>query len=316
MSIRRKHFDVSNTVDTTNPSHVNEAIDGIFRELFPEFSTEVVDNCFAEVTRLYLGQHPSYRACDTPYHNLQHILDVSLAMARLMDGYERTRGCGKSLGPRRFAFGIITALLHDVGYLRHSKDTKSINGAQYTLVHVSRSARFVESYMSEIGMNDLAPAAKAIIHFTGYEKPSDRIRVPDNMFRLLGHMLGSADIMAQMADRCYLEKCRDRLFTEFVHGGLVDVGERGKFIGPLFTSAEDLLYKTPRFYKSALARLNDNLGEVHKYVQKHFNGQNLYIEEMEKNNEHASKVANERDLSLLRRTPPSHDSDDTGSGDR
>ena len=34
------------------------------------------------------AKYPGYRACDTEYHNLQHTLDVTLAMARLMDGYE------------------------------------------------------------------------------------------------------------------------------------------------------------------------------------------------------------------------------------
>lgn len=304
MSTRRKHFDVSDTVDTTDASQVNEAVDDIFLRLFPSASTQLLDNCFTATTRLYLGEHPEYRACDTPYHNLQHILDVSLAMARLMDGYERSRGRGKSLGPRLFAFGIMAALMHDVGYLRHLKDTRSSNGAQYTLVHVSRSGRFLERYMNDIGMVDLAPAANAIVHFTGYEKPAERIPVPDDTFLLLGHMLGSADIMAQMADRCYLEKCRDRLFIEFVHGGLVSTKERTKYVGPLFSSAEDLLLKTPRFYATALARLNETLGEVHKYVQAHFDGQHLYFEEMEKNQRHASRVADERDLSLLRRTPP------------
>ena len=36
----------------------------------------------------------------------------------------------------------------------------------------------------------------------------------------LGHLLGTADMIAQMADRCYLEKCRDRLYPEFVLGGV------------------------------------------------------------------------------------------------
>ena len=38
--------------------------------------------------------------------------------------------------------------------------------------------------------------------------------------RKLGHLLGTADLIAQMADRCYLEKCRDRLYPEFVLGGI------------------------------------------------------------------------------------------------
>jgi hypothetical protein len=51
------------------------------------------------------------------------------------------------------------------------------------------------------------------------------------MFRRLGNMLGTADIIAQMADRCYLEKCRDRLFPEFVAGGLASVAGVAILIG-------------------------------------------------------------------------------------
>ena len=304
MTLRRNNFDVSNTVDTTDHASVNREIDRIFRELFADAGTQQLDRCFSDVVRLYRGENPHYRACDTAYHNLQHVLEVSLAMARLMDGYERSRGGAESMGPRLFAFGVVIALLHDVGYLRHVNDSRHDNGAQYTPIHVSRGARFMQRYLDGIGMSELAPIAREIVHFTGYERPANRIQVPNNMFRMLGHMLGTADIIAQMADRCYLEKCRDRLFPEFVQGGLASNGAGDQRRGILFTSVEEFMGKTPGFYKTATARLNDQLGETHKYVQRHFDGRNLYFEEIDKNIQYASKVAEEHDLSLLRRVLP------------
>lgn len=311
--IRRNNFDVSNTVDTTNHSSVNREVGRIFCELFPNAGTQLLDKCFSDVVQLYRGENPNYRACDTAYHDLQHVMEVSLAMARLMDGYERSRKDAESIGPRLFAFGVVTALLHDVGYLRHVNDSRHDNGAQYTPVHVSRGAKFIQRYMGDIGMSELAPAAREIVHFTGYERPASRIQVPDIKFRMLGHMLGTADIIAQMADRCYLEKCRDRLFPEFVQGGLASNGANAaedQRSGILFTSVEELIGKTPRFYKTASARLNEQLGEAHLYVQNHFNGRNPYFEEMDKNVQYASKVASEQDLSLLRRVLPAAESDD------
>ncbi len=302
MDIRRNNFDVSNTVDTTDAASVNREVSRIFRNLFPQADTRQIDACFSDVVRLYRGENPSYRACDTAYHDIQHVFEVSLAMARLMDGYERSHRAAESLGARLFVFGMVIALLHDVGYLRHVNDSRHDNGAQYTTIHVSRGARFVQRYMGEIGMADLAPIAKDIIHFTGYERPAAQIRVPHIMFRMLGHMLGTADIIAQMADRCYLEKCRDRLFPEFVQGGLAAGGKDDNRTGILFTSVEDLIVRTPQFYKTATVRLNEQLGEAHKYVERHFDGQNLYFEEMQKNVRYASIVAEERDLYLLRRT--------------
>jgi len=304
---RRNDYDVTNRVNTTDPASVNGEVNRIFLELYPNASTHVINRCFRDLTRLQAGEYPGYHACDTDYHNLQHSLDVTLAMARLMDGYERSQDRSGELGARLFRFGIVTALFHDIGYLRKINDTRHKKGAEYTLKHVTRGAKFLEDYMNRIGMAELAPVATRIIHFTGYEKPIAKIDVPNLTFRLIGNMLGTADIIAQMADRCYLEKCRDRLFPEFVEGGLAARDEADRRASVMFRSVEDLMMKTPNFYKTATVRLNDQLGSAHGYAGKHFGGQNLYFDEIEKNMQYASSVAERRDLSLLRREPPKSD---------
>jgi hypothetical protein len=304
MDTRRNNFDVTNQVETTDPAGVNREVKRIYLDLYPDASAQVLERSFSDVVRLFRGEYPGYRACDTEYHNLQHTLDVTLAMARLMDAYERARDRSEPIGSRRFGFGVVTALLHDVGYLRLSHDTRHHHGADYTLKHVSRGARFLEHYMDKVGMTELAGVASQIVHFTGYERPVHRIKVPNLMFRMLGNMLGTADIIAQMADRCYLEKCRDRLFPEFVFGGLAARDESDHRRSVQFRSQQDLLSRTPAFYKTATVRLNEHLGSAYNYAQRHFGGQNLYIEEIDKNIHYAEAVAKERDLSLLRRTPP------------
>ncbi len=301
---RRNDYDVTDRVNTTDPASVNGEVNRIFLELYPKASVHVLNRCFRDLTRLQAGEYPGYHACDTNYHNLQHSLDVTLAMARLMDGYERTQDRSGELGARLFRFGIVTALFHDIGYLRKINDTRHKNGAEYTLKHVTRGAKFLEDYMNRIGMAELAPIASDIIHFTGYEKPIAKIDVPNLSFRLIGNMLGTADIIAQMADRCYLEKCRDRLYPEFVEGGLAARDEADHRSSVMFRNVGELMVKTPHFYKTATVRLNDQLGSAHGYAGKHFGGQNLYFDEIEKNMQYASAVAQQGDLSLLRREPP------------
>jgi len=309
MQPRRSEYDVTNQVNTTDPMAVHQEVSRIYLGLYPDAPVETLGRAFNDCARLFRGEYPGYRACDTAYHNLQHTLDVALAMARLMDGYDRSAGRAEPIGARLFRFGIIAALLHDVGYLRHRHDTRHQNGAEYTLSHVSRGSRFVEHYMSRLGMSDLASVAASIIHFTGYEMPVDAIEVPGPMFRRLGNMLGTADIIAQMADRCYLEKCRDRLFPEFVAGGLVS-GDRPSVEGAVrFSSAQDLLYKTPAFYSVAKHRLNELLGGAYGYAETHFGGANLYLDEVMKNIRHAERVAEKGDITaLLRRNPPPRES--------
>ncbi|MFN0040129.1 MAG: HD domain-containing protein [Burkholderiales bacterium] len=303
-SHRRNDFDVSNRINTTDPVAVNDEVNRIYLDLYPDASTHVLNRGFRDLNRLQNGEFPGYRACDTNYHNLQHSLDVTLAMARLMDGYERTHFRRQALGARNFRFGIVTALFHDIGYLRKVNDTRHKNGAEYTLTHVTRGAKFLEDYMNRIGMAELAPMAAKIIHFTGYEKPIAKIDVPNLTLRLIGNMLGTADIIAQMADRCYLEKCRDRLYPEFVEGGLAARDESDRRSSVVFKSAQDLVIRTPNFYRTATLRLTDQLGGAFGYAHDHFGGQNLYIEEIDKNVQYATAVGEQHDLSLLRREPP------------
>jgi hypothetical protein len=309
MQPRRSEYDVTNRINTTEPLAVQQEVVRIYLGLYPDAPTETLGRAFGDCARLFRGDYPGYRECDTAYHNLQHTLDVALAMARLMDGYDRSAGRGEPIGARLFRFGIITALLHDVGYLRHRHDTRHQNGAEYTLSHVSRGSRFVEQYVSRLGMSDLAPVAARLIHFTGYEVPVDAIEVPSPMFRRLGNMLGTADIIAQMADRCYLEKCRDRLFPEFVAGGLASDGH-SEAEGARFSSAQELLVKTPAFYSVAQHRLKELLGGAYGYAEAHFGGQNLYLDEVMKNIRHAERIAESGDSAgLLRRSPPPHAQD-------
>jgi hypothetical protein len=304
MRRRRNEFDVTNQVKTTDAGAVCNEILKLYQELYLDPSPEVLTQAFADLTCLYQGKYPGYVGCDTLYHDIQHVLDVTLAMARLMNGYERTSHGTEQFGERLFRLGIITALFHDCGYIRHKKDTRHRNGAEYTLRHVSRGARFLEQYLPKVGMPDLAGVAAQLVHFTGYEIPVQQINVPSLVFRLLGNLLGSADIIAQMADRCYLEKCRERLYPEFVLGGIARRRNGDGSEEVVFESADDLVIKTPDFHVVASKRLDESLGGAHRYVQRHFGGQHLYLEEMDRNLRFAQTVAKKRDMSLLRRKPP------------
>ncbi len=151
-------------------------------------------------------------------------------------------------------------------------------------------------------MPEYADVAGQIVHFTGYERPVSSIRVPDPIFRLLGSLLGSADIIAQMSDRCYLEKCRDRLYPEFVAGGIARKRtEEGEEV--VFASGDDLLRKTPMFYQNAARRLDVELGGAYQFAQTHFGGANLYMEAVKQNIRFVEKNAESGELKL-RRQPP------------
>jgi hypothetical protein len=152
------------------------------------------------------------------------------------------------------------------------------------------------------------------VHFTGYEIPVDRIQLPAPEFRAIGNLVASADILAQMSDRCYLEKCYDRLYTEFVLAGIAKKHDEHGNERVLFSSPQDLVIKTPQFYRSAKKRMDETLHGAYHYVEKHFNGQNLYLEAVEKNIRFAEYVIeHDADIGMLQRTPPKTPGSDLSS---
>src|SRR5579872_3674691 len=176
-SIRRSDFDVTNTVQVSSPDAVLDAVKLLFRPTWPTLDFQPLENAFRHFERLFAGEVPGFCGVDTVYHDRQHTLDITLALARLLVGYERQHDEGGRLGPQRALVGLITGLFHDVGYLRRRDDQDSRNGAEFTRTHVSRGARFLQEYMPELGLADCVHVACEIIHFTGYEVPFAQIKV-------------------------------------------------------------------------------------------------------------------------------------------
>ncbi|MBI1943443.1 MAG: hypothetical protein HYS35_07235 [Betaproteobacteria bacterium] len=310
--MRRNDHDVTDRIRTTDLQQVAGEVLRLYRGLYDGTPAGAIERAFADLGRLYRGEHPQYLPCDTEYHDIQHVLDVTLAMARLMDGYERSRevtrarvGDSPALPAACFSLGVVTALYHDFGYLRRRGDRRHRYGAEYTITHVSRGSRHLHHYLPRIGLRRYAKVGATLVHYTGYERPAETIPVNDTLLRRVGHMLGTADIIAQMADRCYLEKCRDRLYPEFVLGGLTRRKLPGGKTQVLFSSGDDLVRKTPGFYMNAAKRLDLQLARAYEYAERHFRGQNLYLEEMQKNVRYAQAVADAPSTRMLRRTPPS-----------
>lgn len=304
MIYREKQHDVSGTIDVTDHAAVRDEVLSLFSDLYQGQDLSPLAQAYDDMNRLFTGHFPGFYFCDTIYHDLQHTLDMSLALARMIAGYEKDTSSRASFGGKRAMIAVICALFHDSGYVRTRKDSLHSNGAEYTKTHVTRSAQFLSNYLPSIGLGDVIFITNKMVHFTGYELSVDRLQLQDRKYQTLGYMLGTADLVAQMADRCYLEKCRDRLYSEFVIGE-VDrmIGDDGS-IQLIYASPEDLLSKTPEFYRrSALSRLDTIFDSVYHYAEKYFSGKNLYMLEVEKNINYLQHVLDKNDFSLLRRKP-------------
>jgi hypothetical protein len=303
---RRNDYDVTNTVQVSNPADVRNAVWELYSATFPGAPFDKLWLAFYDFERLFTGRYPGYLGCDTTYHDMQHTLDMTLAVARLIAGHERSVEQADRLGSHRAQIAIITSLFHDAGYIRHQeRDADFLNGAEFTLYHVSRSADFLRRYLPELGLGKDVGVASMIVHFTGYELDLDEIELDDPRDVICGHLIGTADMIAQMADRCYLEKCRDRLYKEFVLGGVaVENARPGEYM-VRYKSGQDLLQKTPLFYQQVMReRLNRKFNRAYRYVEVLYNGQNPYIEAIRNNITHLVKIISTGNWALLRREPP------------
>jgi hypothetical protein len=299
----RNEFDVTGKVNTTDPDHVAEAICQLYGNLYQRDPGPTLLAAFADAAKFYRGEYPGYRACDTDYHDIKHVLDVTLAMARLMDGCKRATNDVR-LDETMFRLGVIAALYHDVGYIRRVRDTRHKHGAEYTATHVGRGVKFLESYLPRIGMHEDARSAARMLHYTGYEVPVRDIRVAPR-YQLVGSLLGSADIVAQMADRCYLEKCRDRLYAEFVLGGVALPIAANGGLQVKYASGVDLLRQTPEFITEVRAkRLEGEFHSAYRYLEILFEGCNPYMESIDRNVNYLRQILRSENWVLLRRNPP------------
>lgn len=302
MNNRLNQNDVTNTINVEEPDQVRDAVLALFAARYPEADLAPLRQAFADVKALFSGRFPGYLPCDTLYHDLRHTLDMTLTMARLLDGHDRALAASDQIGARRAMLGVVIALLHDSGYIKRASEAHIGNGAVFTKIHVSRSADFLMRYLPQLGYAAEAGAAAKLVHFTGYEMDIDDIMVHDPKDRLLGCLVGTADILGQMSDRMYLEKCREFLYPEFVWGRIArETLADGREI-VRYASPEDLMLKTPGFYEYvARQRIEKKLGGADRFAGAHFDGPSLYQMEIDHNMKFLKEAIEQADLKRLRR---------------
>ena len=302
MDLRLNQNDVTNRINVEDANQVRDAVLALFRARYPGADFAPLAQAFDDVSALFEGRFPGYLPCDTLYHDVRHTLDMALATARLIDGHDRGCAAAEQLGARRAMLGVIIALLHDSGYIRRTSERHVANGAVFTKLHVSRSADFLLSYLPQRGFAAEAALAAQLVHFTGYELDIDEIAIPEGKDRLVGCMVGTADLLGQMSDRMYLEKCRDFLYEEFVWGRIAretlpDGNEIVRYASP-----EDLIIKTPGFYEYvARQRIEKKLGAADRYAAAHFDGPSLYQSEIDRNMDFLRETIETADFERLRR---------------
>jgi hypothetical protein len=259
-------------VDAGNPKILLKEIKDIIKKNYGLKSFNNFSNTFELIVKLFNGQFRNYKKCNTEYHDINHTMDVLLATARLMDGYN----IGRAKLPENLGINLLAAaLFHDTGYIQEEDDEEG-TGAKYTKNHEARSKIFLEKNQElfMIKKEDVVIIGR-LIECTTLQPDIKNLDFESLEEKEAGFMLGSADLLGQMADRKYLEKLLF-LYYEFKEAGIND-----------YKTEYDIIRKTIDFYTFTKKRLSDTFTGVYNYSKFHFReryniDKDLYIEAIDR----------------------------------
>src|ERR1051325_2861912 len=270
-------------VVTKDPTAVEVEVQKAYLTVFPHGDPLFVPRVFGWAIECFTGNYADYQAVDARYHDFEHTLQGTLCMARLLRG-RHAANAHPQLTQRLFQLGLIGILLHDTGYLKKRNDTEG-TGAKYTVTHVNRSAEFAARLLGEKGFH-LADihAVQNMIRCTGVDAVLSVIPFQSELEKVVGHALGTADLLGQMAAEDYPDKL-PILFSEFAEAARHSK-EKANVVG-MFSSADDLMRKTPAFWANYVQKkLTTDFGGLYRFLNHPApDGPNWYLERIEANME-------------------------------
>lgn len=272
-------------------------------KICPSFDVDLIREIHNDLISYFSGYYPEVQKNALPYHNLRHSQMVVLAAARLFHGLH-CNNCSIAISADTLFKGLLAAYFHDTGMLIQSSDSEH-SGKEYMANHETRSILFLNKYAARKGYKeDVSTDCAIIIQYTELESDPSTFDDHSPEIQIAGQVIGSADILAQMADRYYLE-CLPLLFSEQKSGGINQ-----------HNSALELMEHTTLFYSNVvLKRLETTFSDTSRAMQAHFRerykiDRNLYLENIDKNLLYLKKIISECDSiecleKHLKRIPPS-----------
>jgi len=232
-----------------------------------------------DVADLYAGRWPSHEACTVNYHNFSHALDVCLAAARMLSGWNKME-TGQSLDDGYFQLGMAASMFHDAGYIKDKGDLAGVGG-KFTLIHVERSMAIAREYLTRKQWPEAeVDAVCRIISITDYTKLPDLAHLfKEERLKALARIVATADLVAQMADIDYIQRIDD-LFAEFKE--VYEFENRENLIKKgtkIYKTVQEIKDGTITFYEQFIVPTLAKLGRMDRYLTVFFgDGRNPYQE--------------------------------------
>ena len=233
----------------------------------------LLENTTALVADLFSGRHANYQKADLSYHNFDHTLLATQCYIDLAAG-RMNKGARPTFTAREFSLGYTAIMLHDCGYLK-TRDDQSGTGAKYTATHVERSCALAASFLPALGCDEAeTDGVLNAIRCTGLTSQIELLTFRNDIDRLKGCMVATADYLGQMADPAYPAKLPG-LFAEFEESNDFNNVPAEK---RLFRSVQELMAKTRGFWTFfALPKLEKDYEGVYRLLAQP-DGRNPYVE--------------------------------------
>ena len=260
----------------------------------------LVRSIFTDAERVFSGKYSGYRSIPGGYNDFAHTAEVFLASVRLLHGLhaaarkdasnvikkaakdlikglpgartidEAVFHDHKPLSERGVIVTLAAALFHDIDFIQKENARASEEKERRGITFVKRYCRQKRMSPAETKacvqmIESLAAESLASMKFSSALASSG------------AKVLVTADLMAQLADRRYLEKLLS-LSHDMRKTGLV-----------IYGSADEILSQTEHFYNDiARRRMNEELGGLHRVMRGHFSvrwgaDRDFYEEYMNKN---------------------------------
>lgn len=258
----------------------------LLAEIQADFDEELLQLVYKDVHDIFHGNYHGFATSKAKYHDFCHTCSTTLAVARLFHGLSLD---GWDISSTTVEQGIFSALFHDIGWLPSDDEELGLKRLS-TENHEERSISFLSNYLKEKGFStSYRNTCAEIIRCTNLNVDPDTLDFNNESEGLGGYVVGSADIMSQMSDRCYLERL-PFLFREQGYAKLF-----------VYKTPSELLQKTAEFYSITVTkRLEVSFHNVYRSMRSHFRerwqlDRDLYSENIIKNIEYLKKVTQDCD---------------------
>ena len=265
-----------------------ELIHRVLREAFGESKTTLANALIAFAFDLFHGKNPEFQPCDTAFHDFDHTMEATAAVAELLAAH-RQNPVIAPLKQRDWELAIAAGILHDTGYLKRRNDPIG-SGAKYSAIHVGRSCFHAWDLLPAFGFNrDELRQIQNAICATAISVSMEDLPFRDSREWLIGAMVATGDMLGQMAAEDYPERLAG-LYLEFREATVFSRLQKASFA--IHKNLLDLLAGTEKFYTGYVTRMLDQEWKGVYRILDDGHGRNRYIDRIRTNISRVNLMAN------------------------